>query len=1232
MDSKRSSDKFNNVFKLAKALSFISGEPYSKLVKMPLKTLKRLYDQEHTPNNISITFKYDVLMYNRAKESKTPYYYGDAYRPKNNNKSRISAIYNTTGVLRAGWKNVLNTFPKRFSERDIPPELTRFPLEKITNNTRRPIYMYATYHVKETSIDANLDDDLDDVLISAIEEQLNPYQSTVYFRVLSYGYSVRMLDTPVAPDDMGLGHSELKNEFGDFSEPMKCVPQAHLKHVQMIRNNINESKWIEIFGKLEGLYTVKELIEKLYVPYNISVVLYDSGGNILYKQKIDNKLRILVCEVNNEHLYGDLPNGPVRKDLLDRAFAELNVIKLETHILERKCKYCNKEFKNKTLYTLHKLKTHDEREKLIVNADDLRDYIDNDLKEVVIETNEIYSTIIGDIITKLKIKPYINRSDNKINHIRITQYNVDIFVYTEDDGLTELGQLFGIEYQGETTTSLLKNIWDKHVSNYKSTFNKYTDDFFRQEIFPVDCRVQLKDTIDINSKISNIQLGEEISIKSTTDDDKEIYCHDIKNAYLSIFGQYNLPVYSALDFPVKFTPNKITDITTGWYKVEGIHNEIFNATGWYCDIIVRTGVLLKIIQLSDITAKFVPTYVVDKNVVSDFLRVISDNHPELLKEVNKLVGYFRNHTTKNETSNITASKGEIAYFKGQKSKLTEITTSDLKLTDYTMITTLREYPKHQITSPIYFYVIQGLYSSLLDLKHQLIDMGCKVIGYKTDSVYFHTDDIENHKTPINRNKRITTHNIIPVGEYYVGQFKDAELVDKESLSFSNIDHRSFPDIFESNGAYNVPESNITKFDSTIDFDWFIANYIDAGKSVLLSGIPGAGKTTLLEKLSAKFNNEEKKYKILAFSNCAASLYDNAKTFHRSFGINMEDNTVSQTLIKKVREYEWLIIDEYSMIPEVIWSYLSLIKKLTNCKMLIAGDHDQLSPIFSEDGSTYLENHPNIFTNPVIRDLHDFNMIQLNYSHRIKDKEFLSYLRNSDKYDLKYMVENFGVVDYSKGIRKPVKKSQLTKNTPEYYIVRFKKTAKRINARCAFGGIPDEEDYRYDQYEGYMDTQRLDIEFLQPNHKLICIENNHNLSLVKNKHYVVHSIGQYISYCDTCSDLYEDDGNVPEYEEDMCECLKHPFDGFRIDVDNNIHKENEYIVLPISALRYFDFGYAFTIWKAQGCTINKPIQICDWNQLDMDAELPKYMTRDLQKRIIYTALTRVEGPNMISVKK
>ena len=1209
------SDRFTNEDDLRDALHNY-GESYSKVYNMSFPELKKLYNKK-----ISITFYFDALVYNPVKisrlEIKNPMY-GDPYNPKNNNYSRIAARYNLSGKIISGWKGIINSFPKRYSDRDIPEELTTYPKQDIKNSTNR-VY-YATYGVYEETITANKDDDLNEVLISAVRNHFNFDQSeNLKLRVLSFDYIVRGIDEPVAPIDMGLGHSELKNEFGDFSEPMKCVPQAHLKHIQIVRKRINEAKWVEIFGKLEGLYTVKELIEKLYVPYDISVILFDTAGNILFKQKADNRLRILVCEITNEHIYGDLPNGPVRQDLLARAFEDSSTIKLETRVLDKKCRYCEKSFKTKTLYNLHKLRYHDDREKLIVDAESLRDYIDNDLEEVVIETNEIYTTIIGDIISKLKIKPYINRSDGKISHIRITQLNVDIYVYTEDDGLTELGRLFNHEYQGETTTSLLKNIWEKNINNYKSTFNKYTDGFFRQEIFPVDCRVQLKNTVDL----SNMQLGEEVSLSSTIDENKEVYCHDVKNAYVSILGQYDLPVYSALDFPVRFTPNSINQITTGWYKVEGYHNEIFNRSGWYCDIVVRTGLMLNIIKFDDITAKFLPTYTVSKKSVSNFLRIISDNHPDLLKEVNKLVGYFRNHTTKNETTNITASKGEIAYFKEQKSKLTAILTSDTKHTDYTMITTIREYPKHQITSPIYFYIIQGLYSLLLDLKHQLNDMGCKVIGYKTDSVYFQTNDIKNHKTPINRNKRMTEHNVIQVGEHYVGKFKDAELVDKDQLSFSNIDHRSFPDIFETSGFYNLPESDTIKFDDTLDFDWFISNYIDKNKSVLLSGLPGSGKTTLLEKLSAKFDKDETSYKILAFSNCAASLYENAKTFHRSFGINMDNNSVSQTLIKRIKEYDWLIIDEYSMIPEVIWSYLSLIKKLTNCKMLIAGDHRQLSMIMSENGSLGLENVPDIFKNPVIRDLHDYNMIQMNYSHRIKNKGFLSYLLNTEQYKIKDMSKKFGITNYAGG--------NTIHDNRKYYIVRFRNTAKRINAECAFGGIPDEDDTRYEQYKEYLDTQQISIEMLNHKHKLICTENHNAFSLIKNKHYIVHSIGQYINYCDDCEGKYEDDGNIPEYDEGLCECLKHPYEGFRIKVDNNIHNEKTSIVLPIDALKYFDFGYAFTIWKAQGCTINKPIHICDWSQLDMTTPLPKYMTRDLQQRIIYTAFTRVEGPHMISVE-
>jgi ATP-dependent exoDNAse (exonuclease V) alpha subunit len=300
---------------------------------------------------------------------------------------------------------------------------------------------------------------------------------------------------------------------------------------------------------------------------------------------------------------------------------------------------------------------------------------------------------------------------------------------------------------------------------------------------------------------------------------------------------------------------------------------------------------------------------------------------------------------------------------------------------------------------------------------------------------------------------------------------------------------------------------------------------------------------------------------LAFSNCAASLYDHASTFHRAFGLSIGENTVTKQLIKKVSQYQWLIIDEYSMVPDIIWGYLSLIKSNTKCNILLSGDHRQLPPIITGTDSLQLVNKPDIFNNPIVNSIHDNNTIELNYSNRVNDLYYLGYLLDTKSYNYKALLK-LGVNDGGE--------------LSPYSIVCFNKT--RISVNKFWVG-------------DRMDKQGR-IKTINIGDQLICIENNQGKQLIKNKHYIVNSVKP-----------------------------------LTISVDMNIHDTYQQLILDsTSDLKYFDFGYAFTVWKTQGCTIKVPISILDTDVLF--GKTGKF-DEDLRHRIVYTAMTRVSSPQNIS---
>jgi len=114
--------------------------------------------------------------------------------------------------------------------------------------------------------------------------------------------------------------------------------------------------------------------------------------------------------------------------------------------------------------------------------------------------------------------------------------------------------------------------------------------------------------------------------------------------------------------------------------------------------------------------------------------------------------------------------------------------------------------------------------------------------------------------------------------------------------------------------------------------------INSGKGVLIEGNAGTGKSTLFKKIFEKI--EGSKYVKLAPTNISA------------FNINGEtlDKFCHRTLtsskqIKKTCQYDYIFVDEISMVRETFYQVLLMIKNANpSIKFIIAGDFDQLPPV------------------------------------------------------------------------------------------------------------------------------------------------------------------------------------------------------------------------------------------------------------------------------------------------
>lgn len=134
-----------------------------------------------------------------------------------------------------------------------------------------------------------------------------------------------------------------------------------------------------------------------------------------------------------------------------------------------------------------------------------------------------------------------------------------------------------------------------------------------------------------------------------------------------------------------------------------------------------------------------------------------------------------------------------------------------------------------------------------------------------------------------------------------------------------------------------------------------------GKNLFITGSGGTGKSFLIKEIIKNFNKNKKKIGITGSTGAAASLIGGT-TIHSFLKIGLAKDTAVElyeklkfknlAYIKKLKALEILIIDEISMIDNILFSkickFLSLVKEINkpfgNIQLILCGDFCQLPPI------------------------------------------------------------------------------------------------------------------------------------------------------------------------------------------------------------------------------------------------------------------------------------------------
>ena len=268
-------------------------------------------------------------------------------------------------------------------------------------------------------------------------------------------------------------------------------------------------------------------------------------------------------------------------------------------------------------------------------------------------------------------------------------------------------------------------------------------------------------------------------------------------------------------------------------------------------------------------------------------------------------------------------------------------------------------------APIYNQILQQEQIELHKLGKLITSNAGVILDYNTDAINCVFPD---NKFPFELVEEIQLNNHYWDSNNKVYKYKIE--YNKERLKTSRMQETMRTDIYKDIKYYNwrvIPDVEDNDFKPLVD------KVINSNQSCFITGPGGSGKTTLLTLLQDELTQQDKKYTTLCPTNLAA-LIANGITIHK-FAARLK----KQACIKCL-DLDYIFIDEVSMLAEVFYKFLMMIKKIkNNIKFIISGDYNQLKPV--NDRISYNTDYAN---SSCLFELADYNKIQLTKCRRADD--------------------------------------------------------------------------------------------------------------------------------------------------------------------------------------------------------------------------------------------------------